>query len=52
MTNVRLFLLILGCVLLFIAAVFPEPDPYPRRFRLLSAGLFCWAISTLPFFTH
>lgn len=52
MINGHSFMLLLGCVLLFLAAVFPEPDPYPWRFRMLAAGLFCWAVSTLPFFTH
>lgn len=45
-------ILTLGCVLLLLAAVLPEPEPYTWRFRLLSGGLFfCW-VSTFPYFAH
>lgn len=41
----RLFLLVLACVLFFIAAVaWPAPvEPY--RTKIIAAGLFCWAVA-------
>jgi hypothetical protein len=41
----RLFLIVLACVLFFVAAVaWPAPvEPY--RTKLIAAGLFCWAVA-------
>jgi len=38
------FLLMLSAVLFFIATVW---NPEPHRFRLVSAGLFCWVLAIL-----
>jgi len=42
----HLFLVVLACVLFFVAAVaWPAPiEPY--RTKLIAAGLFCWSLST------
>lgn len=46
-TPVRFFLVMLGVVLFFLAAIpFPGPDN-PWKSRLLAAGLFCWCLSTI-----
>lgn len=47
---VREFLFVLALVLFFLAAfpypVGPSPIFDPWRWRILAAGLFCWALST------
>ena len=39
------FLFVLALVLFFLAAVLWAAPAEPHRLRLVSAGLFCWALS-------
>jgi hypothetical protein len=41
----RLFLIVLACVLFFVAAVAWQPPIEPYRSKLIAAGLFCWAVA-------
>ena len=43
---VRLFVFVLGLVLFFFGALAPWPPVEPWRLRIVSAGMFCWALST------
>ena len=44
---IHMLIFALGVVLFFLAA-FPWSQPLePWRLRLVSAGLFCWALSTI-----
>jgi hypothetical protein len=45
-----MFLFVLGLVLFFIASIYTPPADNPWRLRFISAGLFCWALSTATFF--
>jgi len=42
---VHLFLIVLACVLFLLAAVAWQPPVEPYRIKLISAGLFCWAVA-------
>ena len=42
---IRLFLMVLACVLLFLAAGAWQPAVEPYRIRLGWAGMFCWCLS-------
>ena len=44
MQFLQAFLLVLACVLFFVGAV-PAAPVEPYRLRVVSAGLFCWALS-------
>jgi hypothetical protein len=43
---VRLILVILAALLFFLGAVSWFIPQEPHRYRLMSAGLFCWVAST------
>jgi len=47
-TPVRFFLVMLAVVLFFLSALpFATPPENPWKWRLISAGLFCWCLSTI-----
>jgi hypothetical protein len=44
---IHTFVFVLAIVLFFLAAVPWTPPLEPWRLRLISAGLFCWALSSI-----
>lgn len=44
---IHLIIVVLAIVLFFLAAVLPGPPVEPWRLRMISAGLFCWALSSI-----
>ena len=45
--TLHLFLLVLACVLFFIAGFVPLVPNFPSKVNLIAWGLFCWVLSIL-----